>query len=77
MCPALLTTTPENLNFVPKRASFRNAISIAKGGNHEISFTSAVGPQIARHNHNLPGGRLDDAIKRGDERAAARRIGHS
>jgi hypothetical protein len=40
-----------------------------------MSFTNAVGPQIAGHNRNLPGDRLDDAI--GDERAAARRIDHS
>jgi len=45
-----------------------NSISIAKEGNHGISYTSAVGPESARHRQNLLGGRnllgdfLDDAI---------------
>jgi hypothetical protein len=60
----------------------RNSISIAKGGNHGISFTSAVGPQIARQRQNLLGGRnllgdvLDDAIQR-DASAAVRGVDHS
>src|SRR6266436_5038024 len=63
-------------------ASFRTSISIAKGGNHGISFTSAVGPQIAPHGQNLLGGRnllgdvLADAIQR-DASAAVRGVGHS
>jgi hypothetical protein len=63
-------------------ASFRNSISIAKEGNHGISFTSAIGPQIARHRQNLLGGSnllgdvLDDAIQR-DASAAVRGVGHS
>jgi hypothetical protein len=63
-------------------ATFRNSISIAKEGNHGISFTSAAGPQIARHRQNLLGGRnllgdvLDDAIQR-DASAAVRGVGHS
>jgi hypothetical protein len=62
--------------------SFRNSISIAKEGNHGISFTSAVGPQIARHRQNLLGGCnllgdvFDDAIQR-DASAAVRGVGHS
>jgi hypothetical protein len=57
-------------------------MSIAKGENHGLSFTSAVGPQIVRHRKNLLGGLnllgdvLDDAIQR-DASAAVRGVGHS
>jgi hypothetical protein len=63
-------------------ASLRNSISIPKEENHGISFTSAVGPQIARHRQNLLGGRnllgdlLVDATQR-DAGAAVWGVGHS
>src|SRR5262245_3660360 len=83
-CPRMVSSSLWKIGRVVNitLASFRNSIPIAKEGHHGISFTSAVGPQIARHLQNLLGGRnllgdvLDDAFQR-DASAAARGVGHS